>query len=173
MEAVEKRREFIINITYFTIIAIITYISIKYLLVLLLPFIIGFTIAFIMRPIVNGFSKKTHMPKKITAAFFVLLFYGSCILLFSWIGFRIFLAVKDIMIELPQTYKLSIEPAINVAFKNMNQLIEGLEPSMAKTVRDSVNSLSDSLGTIISNVSNATIRVISSTVSSIPSLLIV
>ena len=173
MKDIEKRREFIINTTYFAIIAIIIYITIKYLFALLLPFIIGFAIVFIMRPIVTRFSKKTHLSQKIMAVFFVLLFYGICALLFSWIGLRIFLEVKAIMLELPQTYKSSIEPAINIALSNINQLIEGLEPSTAKTVRNMIGSLSDSLGTIISNFSNATLRAISSTVSSIPSLLIV
>ena len=83
---IEKRKEFIINVVYFALIAVMGYLSIKYLLGLLLPFIIGLGIAAMLRPIIQAASKKAHIPRKIAAILFVILFYTALGFVFSWLG---------------------------------------------------------------------------------------
>lgn len=47
----------------------------------------------------------------------VLLFYGIVGLLLSWLGIRLFSEIKDGVMELPEIYSTSIEPALNGALR--------------------------------------------------------
>ena len=169
---IEKRKEFIINVAYFALIAIMVYLTIKYLLGLLLPFIIGLGIAVLLYPATRTVSKKMHIPGKITAVLFVVLFYTVLGFILSWLGIRFFTVLKELLLELPQIYSSTIEPALNTLFINMEKLAEGLEPSTAQIIKDLAESLSGSAGSIVSDISSAAIQGISSVVSSVPSLFI-
>ena len=74
---VEKKREFIINTLYLLIVATIIYIAIKYGLGWFLPFVIGFGIAFILKPLINSISKKFGLNRKVVAGITVLIFYTT------------------------------------------------------------------------------------------------
>lgn len=169
---IEKRKEFIINVAYFALIAIMVYLSIRYLLGILLPFIIGLGIAALLCPIIRVITKKTHIPRKIVAVLFVTLFYAVLGFVFSWLGIRLLAVIKGFLLELPQVYSSIIEPALNTLFIRMEELAAGLEPSAAQTVKELAASLSGSAGSIISDISSAAIQGISSAASSVPSLFI-
>lgn len=169
---IEKRKEFIINVMYFALMIAMVYLSIKYLLGLLLPFIIGFGVAVLLHPVTRIISKKMHIPRKISAVLFVVLFYTAWGFILSWLGIRLFSAIKELLLELPQIYSSMIEPALNTFFIRMEKLAEGLEPSAAQVIKDLAESLSGSAGAIVSDISSAAIQGISSAVSSVPSLFI-
>ena len=169
---IEKRKEFIINATYFTLIAVLIYLSIKYLLGILLPFMIGLGIASLLCPVIRIISKKTRIPRKIAAVLFVIMFYAALGLVFTWLGARLWAVIKELLLGLPQIYSSMIEPALNTFFIRMEGMAEGLEPSTAQVIKDLAESLSGSAGSIVSDISSIAIQGLSSTVSSIPSLFI-
>ena len=68
---INQRKNFIINIIYFALIVGIVYIFIKHVLILVMPFIIGFAVAFVLRPAVNFASSKFHLPHKVAAVVLV------------------------------------------------------------------------------------------------------
>ena len=88
---VEKKREFIINVIYFLIIGAIIYITIKYALWWFLPFVIGFGIAFMLKPLINMMTKKFKVNRKIVAGVTVLGFYATVGALFTVIIVKIFI----------------------------------------------------------------------------------
>lgn len=169
---IEKRKEFIINTAYFALIAVLIYLSIKYLLGLLLPFIIGLGIAALLCPAIRIVSKRTHIPRKITAVLFVALFYAALGFISFWLGVHLWSVIKEFLMELPGIYSSTIEPALNMFFINIEKMAEGLEPSAAQVIKDLTGSLSGSVGSVVSNFSAVAIQGISSIVSSIPSLVI-
>jgi len=169
---IEKRKQFIINVVYFGLIAVMGYLSIKYLLGLLLPFIIGLGITGLLNPIIRVAAKKSHIPRKIVAILFVILFYTILGFVFSWLGVHFWSMIKEFLQGLPQIYSSTIEPALDTFFTRMEKLAEGLEPSATQTVKDLAVSLSGSAAAVISNISSAAIKGISSLVSSIPNLII-
>lgn len=170
--SIQKRKEFIINVVYFALIIVMVYLSIKYLLGLLLPFIIGLGVAALLHPAARTISRRMKLPGKMVAVLLVVLFYAALCFVFSWMGIHFFTAVKSLLMELPRLYASVIDPALNTFFNRMEKMAEGLEPSAAQVIRDMAGAFSGSAGTIVSGISTAAIQGISSAISSIPSLII-
>lgn len=165
-----KKKNFIINVIFITLIVGIIYIFIKHILILVMPFIIGFLVALLLRPVIKLVSDKFHIPNKIAAVVLVLISYvgvGSFIL---WIGIRFIVLVKNGIVMLPETYALQIEPAIRSIFENIENTSAKLDPTMVQVIQDISTSISQSTGSVISKVSSTVIEFISSYVSFLPGL---
>ncbi len=169
---VEKKREFIINVIYFLIIGAIIYITIKYALWWFLPFVIGFGIAFMLKPLINMMTKKFKVNRKIVAGVTVLGFYATVGALFTVIIVKIFISLRDVFGRLPEVYVNSIEPIIMQLSNNIDNWVIGLDPVLVDTIGDMISSIAESLGTIISSISSGVVAFISSTVTMVPSFFI-
>ena len=120
---IDQKKNFIINMMYFAFIAGIVYIFIKHVLILVMPFIIGFLVALLLRPVIKLASNKFHVPNKIGAVALVLLSYAGVSALVSWIGMRFVVLIKNSIVRLPEIYALQIEPAIRDIFENVEKEI--------------------------------------------------
>ncbi|MFU7515771.1 sporulation integral membrane protein YtvI [Clostridium sp. HCS.1] len=169
---VERKRDFIINVIYFLIIAAIIYITIKYALGWFLPFVLGFGIAFMLKPLINVITKKLKINRKIVAGLTVLLFYATVGALFTLIIVKVFIALKEVFIQLPEVYKNSIEPAIFNISNNIDIWIIKLDPTLTETIREMISSIAKSLGTIVSSISSGVVTFVSAAVSMVPSFFI-
>jgi sporulation integral membrane protein YtvI len=172
MIEIEKRKNFIINICYFSLIIAIVYIAIKYVLGLVLPFIVGFIVALLLKPVMHYISKKLHVNKKVVAVVVILLFYVAVGIFVSWIGVRLLNELKDIIIQLPEIYSGEIEPIIQEIFENAGKLTVERDPMLGQAIQDIEASLSQSVGSVVSKISSTVIEFISSLVSELPGLLL-
>lgn len=93
----------------------IVFIVIKYVLGLLMPFIIGFIVALLLKPVIDFTSEKLHVHKKAVAVVLILLFYGVAGFFVSWIGLRFLAELKDGIIKLPEIYAMDIELAVGLS----------------------------------------------------------
>ena len=75
METTDKRRKFIINVVYWAIIAGITYLIFRYLLNLLLPFVIALLVAWLLRPLSRLYRQRAPKVASALIIVTVLLFY--------------------------------------------------------------------------------------------------
>ena len=64
-----KKRAFIINCAFIACLVAIAYIAFNYLIIWLLPFLIGLLIAVILQRPINWLSKKTHLKKRFISPF--------------------------------------------------------------------------------------------------------
>ncbi len=172
---IEKRRNFIINVIYFTLIMVMVYITLKYAIGLIMPFIIGYIVALIVKPLINFTTKrmnpkKLHIYKKIIAVFFVLLFHSVVGFLIFLLITKLFIASKDAIIKLPEIYALNVEPVIYKIFNDIEGIVSGMDPLLVQTIKDTAISFSNSIATVLSQLSTAIIRFVSSTVSFMPGL---
>jgi len=164
----EKRRYFIINVIYVTLIIAIVYFLIRYALGILMPFMIGFVVALLLKPIINFVSGKLRIPRKVAAVFLVLLTYGAAGIFLSWIGVKVFDAIKDVITKLPELYQLNIGPVVYQIFNHTEEVLAELDPTIAQTIGSIAASLSQSMESIILNISSTVIDFLSSAVSSVP-----
>lgn len=168
----ENKKKFIINVVYFLMVALILFVVIKFGVPRFMPFIIGFGVAFILKPVINFVSNKTKLSRKPIAAVIVLLFYAVVCGILGLIGARLFMALKDIVMEFPQSYADSIKPGIYEIFNNMQGKILKLDPTIIEAMQQLLDSLSQSLGAIVSKVSSALMNLISYAASSVPSFFV-
>lgn len=167
---IDQKKNFIINMMYFALIAGIVYIFIKHVLILVMPFIIGFLVALLLRPVIKLASNKFHVPNKIGAVALVLLSYAGVSALVSWIGMRFVVLIKNSIVRLPEIYALQIEPAIRDIFENVEKASAKLDPMMVQVIQDITASVSQSTGSVITKISSTVINFLSSSVSFLPGL---
>lgn len=168
----EKKKAFIINFLYTIIIGFILIVALRYGIFWFMPFIVGFIIAYLLKPLINFITNKFHVNRKLVSALCVLIFYGTVGILIVLLGIKIFASAKDVFYKLPEIYSMSIEPVITNLFENIEESILHIDPTMMKGLQDVAQNLSQSLGTIVTNLSTSAMSFISSVASSIPSFLI-
>ena len=164
----EKRKAFILNVIYIILILGLGYIVIKYLLPLLMPFIIGLIIAVLFRRIIDFIDKKTRIKRSIIAILILIIFYGVLVLILSVIGAKVFTFVKDVFGQLPDLYRYTIEPALE---KITNNFIDQF-PDVKPYIEEFVLNISDTIFSFVKNASSAVISTITGLAGKLPSLLI-
>lgn len=101
---IEKKKQFIINTTYFAIIALLIVFCFKYLLPFLIPFLIGFIIAYVLRRPTKFLNKKCKINFKVSAIICVVLFYLTAGVLLFILGFWALHGIESLLYELPGLY---------------------------------------------------------------------
>ena len=76
MEELERKRRFLINLTYAVAVGIVYYVLVRYVLYALMPFTIALLVTFLLKRPVDATSRLLHIPRRGIAAFWVILFYG-------------------------------------------------------------------------------------------------
>ncbi|MDD4112931.1 MAG: sporulation integral membrane protein YtvI [Herbinix sp.] len=164
----EKRKAFILNVIYIILILGLGYIVIKYLLPLLMPFIIGLIIAVLFRRIIDFIDKKTRIKRSIIAILILIIFYGVLVLILSVIGAKVFTFVKDVFGQLPDLYRYTIEPALE---KITNNFIDQF-PDVKPYIEEFVLNISDTIFSFVKDASSTVISTITGLAGKLPSLLI-
>ncbi|WP_341479551.1 sporulation integral membrane protein YtvI [Clostridium cadaveris] len=169
---IDNKRNFIINVLYFITVSALIFVAIKYGLIWFMPFVIGFAVSSILKPLISFLSEKLHISRKPLSAIVVLLFYAIVVGLLILLGTRLFISMKELFLKLPDMYSSSIEPAVYNMFSNIESILGRLDPALVKDIEAITISFSNSLGSVISSVSSTVISSIYSIFSSIPSFFI-
>lgn len=169
---IEERKTFVINVLYFLFAAVLLYCSIKYVLGWILPFIIGFFVALLLKPLIRVVTDKCRLPHKLATVILALLFYATVGILLIWIGAKIVYLIREAFASLPDVYTQYIEPLINNTLEKIKNLTARLDPNMVHIFQNATATFSDSAGTVITNISSKVIKYLSTTVISLPSFLL-
>ena len=168
----EKRRKFIINFIYVTIIIFLIFIIVRYGLGLVTPFIFALVIAYFLKRPAKFISKRLKVPYKLIAFILVLIFYCTIGLLLSVIGIKLVSTVLDIVYSLPSFYYAKIEPFLMLTFDNIEEMVLHMDPALVSTLNDIFTQFTKTLGQLISNISMKAVTFISGYASSLPGLFI-
>ncbi|MGB5823160.1 MAG: sporulation integral membrane protein YtvI [Proteocatella sp.] len=169
---IENKRAFIIKAVYYTIISIMMIATVKYSIDWLMPFIVGFTIASMLKPVIKKAQSKIKISKKFLSAMIILIFYGTIGVFIGLILVKMFVSTKEIFITLPDIYKNTIEPGIYQAFNFLVQWTSRLDPAIVQGLNDIITSFSQSLGNLISSISSGVVSLITNMLSSVPAFFV-
>lgn len=164
----EKQKSFIIRVAYIALLLGLVYVVIKYLLPLLMPFIIGIIIAGVFRKPIDFIHKKIRLKRSIVSILVLIVFYGIIVLLLSLLGFKVSTFVKDLFSSLPGLYENTIEPAL-VEFSD-NVVINF--PEFEQYWTSILENISESIFSFIQNISSTVLSGITGFAGQLPSLLI-
>lgn len=165
---IEKQKAFIIQVAYFVLILGLVYVGIKYLLPLLMPFVIGMIVAVIFRRSIDWIEEKTHIKRIFISISLLIIFYGIIGYVVSLIGYKVFSFLTDLFNNLPTLYKSTIEPAL---VKGINNLILNY-PVVEPYVNDFLANISKSILSFLSNASTTVVGTITGLAAQLPTLLI-
>ena len=172
MEKTDKRRTFIVNVAYWAIIAGITYLIFRYLLNLLLPFVIALLVAWLLRPL--GRLYRQRAPKLASALIVV-----TVLLFYLLLGFLAMLLLVDLLTglaqylgKLPELYTQTIEPGLRNLYANAQDLAARFDPSVADVVNMVLPQVISSVGGAVTNFSVTAVGKLTGLVTALPSALI-
>ncbi len=171
-DTIEQRRAFIINVLYFVLAAALVYFAIKYVFIWVLPFIIGFLVALMLKPLIRFLTGKCRIPHKLAVIILAVLFYAVVGFLLILIGIRTVNILIDGFSRLPDIYTQYIAPLFNNLFENIEELTAKLDPSMVNIIQNATDSFIESAGTIVSRISSQVINSLTSTVISLPGVML-
>lgn len=171
-ESVEKRKKFIINFVYWLIIGGIVFLLLKYGLTYIMPFIIGFGIAWILRKPIRFLAGRCHVRQSVAAIFLVILFYSAAGALLFLLGIRIVTAFMDLFAAIPNWYTKDIQPALMELIASLEVTLSRLDASVVDTLNELAMNLVKSLGEMLSGFSVKAIGAVSNYASALPGFLI-
>lgn len=168
----ENRRKFIINIMYFSLIAIIAFVFIKYGISIIAPFIIAFLVAYLVKTIARYISAKIKLPYKVVAIVLVFIFYSTVGLLLTILGAKAFSTILNLIYKLPNMYYSYIQPFLELTFIRIENLILQIDPTYLESANDIFNQTVKGLGQSVTNLSMRAVTFLSVKASSIPGLFV-
>lgn len=168
MMNLEKQRAFIIRVIFGIFLLGFIYLGIKYILPLLMPFVIGLMIATIFRGLINSIEKKTHIKRSLVCVIVLIVFYGILGYFISFIGYKSINLLGDFISGLPTLYKDTLLPAFNSAMDDLMKNAPMLRPFITKFM----NNMNQFIFDFLSNTSSSIVGSITGLAGQIPSILI-
>ena len=171
----EKKKKFIVDVTYLALVLALGYLALKYALPLLMPFVLAFVIAYVLRRPIRFLSRVVHVPKGLVAVLLVVLTYGVIGLLLALAGIRITATITSLVQQIPSFYYSHILPALTELFTWLEELLAKLDPSLMSALQELQTQLIDMLWQLVSSFSGLLLGGVSlatSLATSLPSFLI-
>mgnify|MGYP002441446590 CR=1 FL=1 len=149
----EKKKKFIIDVTYLALILVLSYLLLQYALPLLLPFVLAFLIAYVLRRPIRFLSRVLHAPKGLVAVLLVVLTYGTIGLLLALAGIRITATITSLVQQIPSLYSAYILPELTDFFAWLEELLAKLDPSLMSALQELQSQLLNMLWQLVSSLS--------------------
>lgn len=169
MHNLEKQKIFIIRVLYSVLVLGIVYIALKYVLYALMPFLIGFVISFMLRPLIRKLTILTNGWEKLWSIVIILLFYFTIGLTITILSMKAIQTAVNYIQTLPALYESYISPLLDDGIHWMSSFIESFT---VFEFDDIAQQLSSALMTIVSNGSSALINILTDVTVSLPSLIL-
>ena len=149
----EKKKKFIIDVTYLALVLALGYVALKYALPLLMPFVLAFVIAYLLRRPIRFLSRVLHVPKGLVAVLLVVLTYGVIGLLLALAGIRLTATVTGLVQQIPSIYNNYILPDLTDLFTWLEDLLARLDPSLMSALEELQTQLLNMLWQLVSSLS--------------------
>lgn len=171
---IEKKRAFIINVVYLSILAAFFAVTVKWLIPMLAPFVAACVIVYLLRRptrfLCRKFGLKKH--KKAVAMVLVLLFYSTVGLLIALVSVRVASGIRDLVVQLPRLYADYAIPIVSDLFVRFENFAYRLDTNLFSLIQGYDEQFLQWLGSFISGVSGKAVGAASGIAAAIPSLFI-
>lgn len=168
----EKRKRYIVNAAYVLIVLLLIVFVFRYAIFWLMPFVIAFGVAFILKPIINGISRTTHAPRRPVAALVVLLFYGTVgVLIFIGV-FQLIVSLRQWIFNLPYLYEEQMLPALEMIYKELLNMVKDWDPATVQEIQNVAQNMVGELTNLVTTLSGTLIGFASQMALSLPALFI-
>ena len=164
----EKKKKFIVDILFYTVIAAITFFTIKYILVWIMPFLIAFIVSAFIAPVANKISANFRVSKKFSACFTAFLFYSIAVGIIFLAGLGLYNGLKNLFSDLPYIYESNIAPTLASLLIQIQDFLVDVDPSLSNTVQEITTSFAKNFGSMVSDISVGAIAWMSSYIARIP-----
>jgi sporulation integral membrane protein YtvI len=144
------------------------YFAVNYGLGIVTPFVIGFVIALILKPLIDFLEARMRMKRRLAAVICVAFFYIVIGGLLTLLSVGIFGFIANLFRGLPQYYTEILRPFLLNITDGVNTGIELLDPEFKEILNTAFLTVLDSLGSAITSLSSVVVRWTSGVLTSVP-----
>lgn len=169
---IQRKQKFLIEVGYLAVLFGLIYVTFKYFIPLIFPFVLGFIIAFIFKPVIRTMTTKLKLPNNLSALIVVGFFYLILLAIAIFLGFEVFLYLRDFFIEIPEFYNNVLLPWLSGALTDLEELVSQIDPALVDQVRQYSAQILESLGNLITSISVGSLTYITNIATKIPLFLV-
>ena len=168
----EMKKNFVINTAFYLILAALALVFWKYLLPILMPFVIGFLIASIVQLPLNAMHLPGHRRPKIAAIVLCIAFYGLLIWGMVFFSVKVFGEISTFAATIPDLVYTKLYPAIWQIGDWLQNILEPIDMTLAQLVNEVGKTAASTLAKYATEFSGWAVKALASGVLSIPGALL-
>ena len=168
----EKKKRLILDAGCLLIILAVLYLFVRYLLPVIMPFVVAFIFAYMIHSISSWTAKYVKLPQKILTIGITALFFGVMGLAIVFLGSYVVSSAADLVAKLPDLYKDEVLPWLNQLLEDINERYQFMNQPFFEFLENSFAQWSREIGNSISQLSVSMVRTLSGFAAGIPSLVI-
>ena len=153
MQTHDKHRNFLIHFAYWASVTIIILAFLYFLLKPLVPFIIAFSVAAVLQPVMRWCQKRWKIAEGVLAAGLTVLCYTLLVGLVLLLLIGLFTALIDWASGLPELFTGTVSPWIEKSSSDALSFLSRLDPQMGAYVQDMLPDALASLGSTVMDFS--------------------
>lgn len=170
-ERLQRRRDRLINGAWLLFLCAGVYGVCKYLLPLFLPFIIGFFIAYLCKPLSVFLHRHLHWPLKCCGTVVIFAVYIALLLLLFLLGGKVIFLIQSLALHAQEYYAAYLAPIVERLSQSAARHVEAAVPAWAPQLDDFIRAAVDGLQNTIATLSGKILSAIASFGMQIPRFL--
>lgn len=168
----EMKKNFVINTAFYLILAALALAFWKYLLPVLMPFVIGFVIASIVQLPLNALHLKGRRRPRIAAIALCIAFYGLLIWGMVFFSVKVFGEISTFAATIPDLVYTKLYPLIWDIGDWVQEILEPIDMTLAQLVNEVGKTVASTLAKYATQFSGWLVKALATGVVSIPGALI-
>lgn len=168
----EKRVKFLVDFLYGAIILGGLFLLFKYGWDYISPFVVGFAVAFALKPLVNKINVYTKINRSICAVGCVAAFYILAIGALSMAGVQLFALARNLIYALPDFYTEEITPVLAALLDRLEETLISIDPALGDVLQEYTDQILGNMAGKITDLSVTALGRLSGIITQVPSFLI-
>jgi sporulation integral membrane protein YtvI len=166
------RIKFLVNMSYYLVIATIVYFVLKYVTEWIMPFLLAFILVSIVHPVINKLTRIFKLKHSLVAVVVMFILYGLTGYGVFWIIARIIRTMRDLFSSLPSYYENTIVPLFNKIISFLTNTSLDLPFDIDFQFSDILGNALSTLQSVMTSISQGGVAFVASVTNNVPSFLI-
>lgn len=168
----EAKKNFVINSAFYTIILVVIVLGYKYILPIMVPFIIGFCVASVVQIPLSKIPEKLKPYRKALSTVMCIAFYAILVTLLILVGVKLVTEVINLITALPDLFQSNMYPFLMYVADRINGILIPLDPSLGDWIIDLGKNVISSLASFATNLSASAVKLVATGAVSIPGAIV-
>ena len=168
----ETKKNFVINAAFYAIILAIVVLGYKYILPIMVPFIIGFCVASVVQIPLLRLPDKLRAYRKPLSTLLCLLFYTVLATVLVLVGTKLVMEVVNLITALPDLFQSHMYPFLMYVADQVVEILAPLDSSLTDMIIDMGKNAVSSLAAFATDLSASAVKLVATGAISIPGVIV-
>lgn len=168
----EMKKNFVINAAFYAILAGLVLAAYRYILPILMPFVIGFCVASIVQIPLRKFKYDNTALRRWMATLLCVAFYALVVTLLILFGAKVVTEIGNLVGSLPDLFRDHMYPFFVYVAGRVMEILGPLDPSLAEWIIALGKDIAATIGQFATDVSAGAVRIVASGAASVPSAIV-